>query len=437
MPAEPAYLPGENNGDSIADPLRLAAVAETQLLDTPPDAAFDDLTRLAAILVDAPLAFATIVDSERSFWKSTFGIPGDEPRQNTIAESFCQYVVRSRRELIVTDAAVDERTHQNPSVTAMGVRAWAGFPLLAPGGEVLGSFCVVDMRPRAWSERDIAVLRTLADAASREIALRAAVENERRARLHAEAVTRTLQASLMPPALPRVPGLDVAARFRAAGTGTELVGDFFDLFEVRERWAFVVGDVCGKGVEAAKAAALARHTIGAAAMQRTSPADVLGWLNETFLARKAESDLFLTAIYGTLKIGEKDCVIALACAGHPAPVLRRAGGTMSDIAIAGPLIGLFPHFELRTTTMYLNPGDTLVLYTDGVNEARRGGELFGDDGVRATIGALPLGADAATTARAVETAALDFAGGTASDDIAILVLRVPPLDECSAALNGR
>ncbi|MGD0475903.1 MAG: hypothetical protein ABSB70_22160 [Candidatus Velthaea sp.] len=107
---------------------------------------------------------------------------------------------------------------------------------------------------------DLEVLRTLSDAASREIALRAAIESERRARLHAEAVTQTLQASLLPPALPAVPGLDVAARFRPAGTGVELVGDFYDLFKVRgDRWAFMVGDICGKGLEAAKAASLARN----------------------------------------------------------------------------------------------------------------------------------------------------------------------------------
>jgi sigma-B regulation protein RsbU (phosphoserine phosphatase) len=184
--------------------------------------------------------------------------------------------------------------------------------------------------------------------------------------------------------------------------------------------------VCGKGVEAAKAAALARHTIGAAAMQRSSPADVLALLNETFHARNAGSELFLTAIYGTLRMGENDCIISLACAGHPVPVLRRADGTVSDVAISGPLIGVFPQLDWRATTMYLNPGDALTLYTDGVNEARRGGELFGDARVRDVIAALPLGADAQTIAAALESAALDFAGGVATDDIAVLVLRVPP-----------
>ena len=416
----------ERAADPVRDPARLEAVRRTRLLDTPPDPAFDDLTRLAAVLVSAPLAFATIVDDQRSFWKSTFGIAGGAARENTVEESFCQYVVRSRRELIVTDAVVDARTRANPSVAAMGVRAWAGFPLLAPDGEVLGSFCVVDTKPREWTARDLEVLRTLSEAASREIALRAAIENERRARIHAEAVTQTLQASLLPPALPAVRGLDVAARFRPAGSGVELGGDFYDLFKVRgDRWAFVVGDICGKGLEAAKAASLARHSVGAAAMQREDPADVLALLNEAFLARRGGPDLFLTAIFGTLILCDGDCRVSLACAGHPAPVVRRADGSAAALEVAGPLIGVFPQLEIVSSTARLAPGDALVLYTDGLSEARRGRTLFGDEAIRRVIAQSERGADAATLAARIEEAALKFCGGSATDDIAILVLRMP------------
>lgn len=104
---------------------------------------------MAATIVGAPFAFATIVDDARSFWKSCFGIPDGAPRQNTVEESFCQYVVHSKAELIVDDAASDPRTRGNPSVDAMGVRAWAGFPLVAPDGEVLGS----SWTPRSRSAR--------------------------------------------------------------------------------------------------------------------------------------------------------------------------------------------------------------------------------------------------------------------------------------------
>jgi sigma-B regulation protein RsbU (phosphoserine phosphatase) len=400
-------------------------VFETLLLDIDAQKPFDDLTRLAATLVGAPLAFATIVDDRHAFWKSTYGLPEGAPRQNTVEESFCQYVVRSRGELIVTDAAVDPRTHENPSVETVGVRAWAGFPLLSPGGEVLGSFCVVDTAPRSWSERDIEILRTLAHSASHEIALCSAVAAERTARSRAEALATTLQESLLPPALPNVPGLEVAARFHPAGTGIELVGDFYDLFESRGGWSFVVGDVCGKGIEAAKAASLARYTVGAGAMQQSDPAGVMEFLNETFSARRRSPDLFLTAVYGTLRVGARDCTVRLVSAGHVAPIVLRANGKVASVDLAGPLIGVFPTLEIEGTTVRLGAGDALIVFTDGVTEARRDGELFGEERVRWAVAAASPQSDAEGLARCVERAALSFGGNRASDDIAVLVLRVP------------
>jgi serine phosphatase RsbU (regulator of sigma subunit) len=412
--------------DALRSRPRLAAVAETALLDTIAEGAFDDLTRLAGVLVSAPQAFATILDDRRAFFKSAFGLGDGGPREIPVEESFCKIVVRSRRELIVTDAINDARTHDHPAVTTMGVRAWAGFPLVAPDGEILGSFCVVDTRERTWSERDIDVLRTLAAAASREIALRSALVNERRLRLQAEALTHTLQASLLPPMLPVVPGLDIAARFHAAGNGIELVGDFYDLFEVRRgRWNFVVGDVSGKGVEAAKAASLARHVVGVAATQRSDPMSVLQLLNDTFLARREAPDLFLTAAYGTFVLTEAGCSLRLASAGHCAPIVRRADGSVTMLPVRGSLIGVVPTLDLEETLLHLTAGDSLIVYTDGVTEARNGHTILGDDALVALIRSAEPSAHAAALAERIESAALRYSGGTASDDIAILVLRVP------------
>jgi GAF domain-containing protein len=175
----------------IHDPERLAAVTATGLLDTDPEPPFDDLVSLAARLVNAPFAFMTLVDSHRSFWKARVGTDPAGPRQNAVEESFCQYVVASGEPLIAGDVGASPLTASNPSIESMGVRAWAGFPLLSPQGQPLGSFCVVDTSVRSWTEREVETLRVLAAAAGREIALRAALaqaaESGRQLALLAEA----------------------------------------------------------------------------------------------------------------------------------------------------------------------------------------------------------------------------------------------------------
>jgi sigma-B regulation protein RsbU (phosphoserine phosphatase) len=134
----------------------------------------------------------------------------------------------------------------------------------------------------------------------------------------------------------------------------------------------------------------------------------------------------LTAIFGTLVRCETECRLALACAGHPAPIVRRADGSAALLDVRGPLIGVFPQLEITAQRIRLAPGEALILYTDGVSEARRGAALFGDEAILRVIAEADLCADADTLARCVETAALEFCGGTPSDDIAILVLRMPP-----------
>ncbi len=396
------------------------------MLDTGPEKAFDDLTRLAAVLTNTPFAFATLVDDRRSFWKSCFGIPDDVPHENTVEESFCQYVVRSHEELVVTDASADPRTRDNPSVGPMGVRAWAGFPLLAPGGEVLGSFCIVDTTPRHWSEQDIDVLRALAGAATREIALRSVIFEEQAARNRAETLAQTLQQSLLPPIPPEIPGLEVATRFHPAGNGTELGGDFYDVFQSGiDKWSFLIGDVCGKGIEAAKVASLARHAMGVAAIRHAGPIEVLSWLNETVLARSPAPDRHLSAFYGDLRVTDNSCNVQMASAGHVPPILRRADGTTERVEMVGPLVGLWADFETTSVRVSLSRGDSLVLYTDGVSEARSNGKFFGEDGVLNLVKSAQPHDDADSLAHRILDAALAFSGGTMSDDVAILVLRLP------------
>lgn len=425
---------------AVFDPARLAAVRATGLLDSTAEEPFDRLARLAATLLDAPLAFVTVVDERRSFWKSCIGVdtsnPGD--RQNAVEQSFCQYVVGTAEPLIVEDAALDPRTRANPSIKSMGVRAWAGYPLLSPDGLVLGTFCVVDTKPRPWTDRDSTVLETLAHAASGEIALRVALQEARQASLvaltygeqHAQ-LARTLQESLLPSRLLQVPGLDIAARYLPGGRGTQVIGDFYDVFPSRgDGWGVVVGDVCGHGAAAAAVTALARWSVRSSASRLSSPRRVLKALNSMMLERAEispadESERFLTAAYLTLR-PDAGGFAGLVCNGGHTPVLRRrAGGEIDTLGRGGMLLGALPDPPLKDFSFRLAAGDSLVLYTDGVTEARsrRGNEQFGDQRLAELVSAAPR-PDAASLAEDIEAAVLSHTHGEVLDDTAIVVLAV-------------
>ena len=401
----------------VADPARLAAVRATGLLDTPAEEPFDRLARLAAVALEAPLAFVTVVDENRSFWKACIGMDARDPadRQNTVAESFCQYVVGSDAELVVGDAASDPRTRENPSIAGMGVAAWAGFPLRAPGGEVLGSFCVVDTEVRKWTERDVEILRTLAHAAGGEIALRAAAEQS-------AALAHTLQQTLLPPVLPSVPGMEVGAVYRAAGQGTEVLGDFYDVFEsADDRWNVVLGDVCGKGVAAARMTGLARYTVRAGAMRERLPSRVLRLLDHELRRENAGAMLFVTAVLVMLDRDGSGVRATMSSGGHVPVVVRSADGCRV-IETPGSLLGVLDSISLTDTEFVLAPDDLLVLCTDGVTEARNGREQFGMQRLVEVVAGAPAGAPAVV--EAINDAIIAFSGPTAQDDVAILALRV-------------
>ncbi|MCU1361719.1 MAG: Serine phosphatase RsbU, regulator of sigma subunit, partial [Ilumatobacteraceae bacterium] len=164
--------------DRVSEPRRLAAVAQTGLIESGLELVFDRLTQLAGAVLGTPWAFVTLVDDRRSFWKSCFGTGAITvaDRQNRVEESFCQYVVATGEALLIDDARVDLRTKSNPSIASMGVIAWAGCPVRSASGEVLGTFCVVSDEVRHWTDDDAGVLETLAAAAASEIQLRTALQ---------------------------------------------------------------------------------------------------------------------------------------------------------------------------------------------------------------------------------------------------------------------
>jgi sigma-B regulation protein RsbU (phosphoserine phosphatase) len=413
--------------EAVYDPKRLAAVHATGLLDTGPEDNFDRLASLAATLLDAPMAFVTLVDERRSFWKSAVGaipesVAGE--RETPVEHSFCQHVIASSGAVFVDDAERDPRTSGNPLVQALSVKAWAGFPVRSPGGDILGSFCVVDHRPRRWSARDVEVLRTLSYSASGEIALLDAVEVAQREARRSTALARTLQESLLAPVLPHVPGLELASRYRPAGAGGELAGDFFDVFQgIGERWHAVIGDVCGKGVEAAKMTALARYTLRAAAMRGGAPSAMLTELNAALEHQAKGHGLYLTALVATVCETDAGFTATLALAGHPPALLRRADGTVEEAGRHGSLLGIFARVTLHDVDLLLGPGDVLVLHTDGLTDARRADERFGEARLYEAIAAGTRPSAAALVAD-IDATVAGFSDGPADDDLALLVLRV-------------
>ena len=235
-------------------------------------------------------------------------------------------------------------------------------------------------------------------------------------------IAGTLQQALLPRSLPSPPGLDVAARYSPGMEGAEVGGDFYDVFATGDSWLAAVGDVCGKGAEAAALTALARHTLRAVS-DLGGPATMLGRLNEAIRTETGDMT-FATLVLCALDAGTSSPSVhaTFASGGHPAPLIVRPDGSVEEARAKGPFVGVLeePAFELWETD--LEPGTTVLLYTDGVTEARAGGDQFGEARLKAVlkVGAgLPL---IALLAR-VEEAVVAFADGSPQDDIALLALR--------------
>ncbi|MDJ0380396.1 SpoIIE family protein phosphatase [Streptomyces sp. G-G2] len=258
--------------------------------------------------------------------------------------------------------------------------------------------------------------------------LRARQESEReRARL--QQLTTTLQQTLLPPALANVPGLNVAAHYHIA-SADEVGGDFYDLFPLADgTWGLFLGDVCGKGAAAAAVTSLARYTLRAAAVYDSDPVAVLTNLN-TVLGHEYNGDdpRFCTVLFGLLTTGgDQDGVrITLASGGHPPALLLRADGSADYLPTpGGQLIGALPTAHIASTTVRLDPGDTLLLHTDGLTEAHTtaAGGRYGDEALLDFARAL-----APTTAQDTVSAIrqlLDTLGSGVDDDTAVLAVSVP------------
>jgi GAF domain-containing protein len=308
--------------------------------------------------------------------------------------------------------------------------AFAAIPLLVEG-RAIGVVAVGFSQPRRFDDADRQFFISMANQCAqaleraylyeREHALRTRAEEDR---LRAQRMATALQTSLLPPELPPIPNVELDARYHAAVAGMDVGGDFYDVFDTGGDWAVVMGDVVGKGPEAAALTALARYTLRSLAMDLRQPARILRRLNEALILQSHE-ERFCTVAYARVVPTVNGVRLAVCLGGHPPPLVLRATGEVETVGAPGGLIGLFHDIRLWEETVQLGPGDAVCFFTDGVTEAACGGEEFGDEGVAAVLRS-NAGASAAELTRRIEEAVVAFGGPEPRDDLAILVMRVLP-----------
>ena len=275
-------------------------------------------------------------------------------------------------------------------------------PLVLPGGEVAG------------------LASMLSEVTDRHEA------EQRMAQLYRERVevASTLQTALLPPELPEIDGIELAARYLPADEASEVGGDFYDVFRAKSGWGVIVGDVCGKGAKAAAATALARYTVRASfASGAPGPVEALELLDTTLIAEH-DGDRFVTAVLGVLEPRDDGRVgMRMACGGHPCPIVLRADGSRELLEPEGRVVGVAIEGGWEIAELTLERGDALLLYTDGITEADRREPLF----PRELAAALPEGAhrlDAHGLAEMLERIALERGGERLRDDVAVIALKV-------------
>jgi serine phosphatase RsbU (regulator of sigma subunit)/PAS domain-containing protein len=244
---------------------------------------------------------------------------------------------------------------------------------------------------------------------------------------HRSAVAEALQSSLLPARLPDVPGLDLSAAYVPAGEGLEVSGDFYDVFAISDGWAITVGDVCGKGQEAAAMTAATRHAIRAIAHWNPDPVDVLAKVNEVILAGDYE-DRFVTAKLAYLRRDGTRVRVDLASSGHPGPAIVRPDGRVEVLGGGGLPLGLFPDAEPERATLELGQDDLLFFYSDGVTEARDADMGFFEDHLADELAGV-AGRSAAETTRMIQSLVTSFSQDQPRDDMTIVVAKVTPLPD--------
>jgi PAS domain S-box-containing protein len=330
-------------------------------------------------------------------------------------------VIRSGRARIYTDippdalAAYARDDAHLALLQAIGATAVIIVPLAAPA-RTLGAITLVSSESlRRLSHADLALAERLGRRAG------TAVES---ARLYTERtkIATMLEAALLPESLPEIPGAEVASLYRAAGELNDVGGDFYDVLAYGEsRWMLVIGDVCGKGPRAAAVTALARHTLRTAAMLGLAPTAMLETLHAALREQPSGSDL-CTACLVTLEPRGEGAQLTVTLAGHPPPLIIDVDGSHRQVGTPGTLLGVLDPIEISEVEVELEPGRTLLMYTDGLPEADRAGVQLGEQQLFESHLDQPDPTLVGLLTQ-IERAALRRANGRLRDDIALLALR--------------
>jgi serine phosphatase RsbU (regulator of sigma subunit) len=322
---------------------------------------------------------------------------------------------------LLAAAAVDDE--HLALIRSIGMRSALIVPLSVRGRR-LGALTLVHAESeRRFDRSDLAFAEQLAATAAVALDNARLYENQWR-------TAHTLQAALLPTALPAVPGLGLAAHYRAQteeGSDVHVGGDLYDVVAGPEpdRWGFVVADVCGKGAEAAALTALIRHTVRAEIGHGLCPTEVLERLNQAMLRETGgRAGRFATVAHGQLTLTEAGAIVQLANAGHPPPLVLRDGQVI-PVGAPGTLLGIYQDVEISEVAIELRRGEMIVLYTDGVTEARGVDGFYGAERLARLVATVEH-PTAGTVADRLLADVEEFQRGVLRDDVAILVVEVKP-----------
>lgn len=386
-------MPSISIAGVIDEMARQRALDDMGILDTPPEERFDRVTRLARQLFGVETAAVNLIDGDRQWSKSVSGLgPVEIPRD----ESMCTVTIQGDEPLVVPDLSADPE-HAHKVVPGL-LNFYAGFPLYAPGGERIGAFCVYDSHPRHFSAREVEMLRDLAGWVQQELTVSQELSR-----------ASEVQQGLLPHQLLSLPGWKMAGvciPARAVG------GDFYDWYPVGEGAALTLADAMGKGIAAAIIAATVRAVLRSAARF----GDVAGAVDAASAALTVDLDnagVFVTAFHARLDMDSG--VLSYVDAGHGLAIVARADGSSQRLRSTAPPLGVDPETEWTVQTVQLDPGDTLVVVSDGVLD------LY--DGTLSSLDNLVTLALLAQDPWEIIDAIRARARGTSADDVTVLIVR--------------